>query len=168
MASTTAVSVRPSVESQKLWASALFRTELFKSALAGVAVLWLGSFLGDHWRTARLALPALALYVAALVALAACIRQLVLLSQAGRAARAARRQLLAQARALRAATGRWAFQLSFLLWTPLLLVVAASFLDWDVYAAVGPRVVAANLLGGLLLMDVVALVQAAGRKRAMR
>ncbi len=48
----------------------------FELATASVAAVLLGSFLGEHWRLARFALPALALHVTAVWAIAATVAEL--------------------------------------------------------------------------------------------
>ena len=143
------------------WAEVkLFHSVLFDFVTSAVAVLWLGSFLADHWRVGRLAVPALVLHLAAVVALAVSSRQLAQLQEARRAPAWRRPRLLTRVRDVQTRSQSWTLRLAPLLWTPLALVGAESLFRLDVYAAFGPLWVAANLVVGLVWMAVVDVLRA--------
>jgi hypothetical protein len=122
-----------------------------------VALLGLGSFLANHVRELRFAFPTCVLMAAAVLTLAASARQLVVLSRArgGSPVAKLRRQELT---ALRAMVMRWVLRLSPLLWIPLAIVVAQAWCGYDLYDAFGRSWLVVNLIAGLVLMDLVALL----------
>lgn len=126
---------------------------LIELLLGAVPVIWLGSFLADHIREPRFWIPAAALDVAAIAALAALVRQQVALGAidwSGPVAEIQRR--LAEVRIARTRAVRWTLWLSPLLWVPLLVVGARGLLGVDVYATLDTAWLVGNLVFGLAFL----------------
>lgn len=119
--------------------------------LNAVAVLLLGSFLGDHFEAVRFAAPAALLLLAAIAYLSATIRQLAgtaNLDYDGAVLDSQRR--LAAVRVLRLRTTKWVFVLAPLLWVPLLIVALRGLLGIDAYATLDTGWLIANAAFGVL------------------
>ena len=130
--------------------SALLAFELISGV---VAAILLGSFLADHHDTARFAIPAVVLDVAAVFTIVASARQLARIGRLDYAAPVvAIQRELAALRTSRLRVNRGLLLLSPLLWTPLAIVAAKGFLGVDLYRAFGPTWVAANLAFGLAVI----------------
>jgi hypothetical protein len=115
-----------------------------------LATLLLGSFLAQHHDTARFAIPAVVLDVAAVFTIVASARQLARIGRLDYAAPVvAIQHELAALRTSRLRVNRGLLLLSPLLWTPLAIVAAKGFLGVDPYRAFGPAWIAANLAFGL-------------------
>lgn len=111
----------------------------------GAAVMT-GSFLADHWRSARFAIPALALHGVAIAAIVSAVAQLTMLATLDYAGPVVRMQsTLTELSVRRMREVRWGLLLMFPLWTPLVVVVMQAFFGFDVYRWFGVGWVAANL-----------------------
>ena len=136
--------------------SALLAFELISGVLA---TLLLGSFLADHHDTARFAIPAVVLDVAAVFTIVASARQLARIGRLDYAAPVvAIQHELAALRASRLRVNRGLLLLSPLLWTPLAIVAAKGLLGLDLYRAFGPGWIAANLAFGLAVIPLAIFV----------
>ena len=123
---------------------------IFELVSGVLAMLLVGSFLGNHHGTARFAIPALVLLIAAIVTILAPAAQLARLGCLDYSAPVVKIQHeLAALRASRLRVTRWILLLSPLLWTPLAVVVARGLLGLDIYKSLGPLWVASNLAFGL-------------------
>ncbi len=126
---------------------------IFELICGVIAVVLIGSFLADHIRVARFALPALALHLAALASTAAAIAQLVGTLRIDYAAPVLEIQRrVSHLRASQVRHTQWIFLLSPLIWTPLAIVAAQGFLELDLYATLGGTVLAVNLAVGLAVI----------------
>jgi hypothetical protein len=129
----------------------LARVILVELAVDAVAVLWLGSRVGDRLGQPRFGLPALALLLTAVTLVADHARQLVrvraIAVAADRAIVDMQRQL-DRLRLQRARAARFILLASPLLWTPL-LIVGLDALGVDAYRALGARYLLANVAFGL-------------------
>lgn len=114
-----------------------------------LAVVLLGALLLEHAHAVRYAAPILALHIAAIVKLAATIRQLAMIARIDYAAPVVEIQRrLAALRALRIRTTKWVLLLAPLMWTPLAIIAAKALLGFDLYRGFGPLWVALNLAFG--------------------
>ena len=122
--------------------------------LFDVAALWLiGRFVVEEFGNARFVLPALALALGILASIVAIVVQL----EAGRSIDYAAPVIEIQRkirviRALRVRSTQWILLLSPLMWTPLVIVAARSFLGLDIYSVLGATFVACNLSVGLAVI----------------
>jgi len=120
--------------------------------LNGLGLLLLGSFLADHFETAKYAIPALVLHAAVLLLLAADLRQLVRIARIDWAAPVVQIQRdLAELRAARIRTTQLTLLFAPLLWTPLVIVAAKGLLGFDLYL-LGPAYIAWNIAFGLAVI----------------
>jgi hypothetical protein len=114
-------------------------------ALAVAAAILLGAFLGDHWRTASFAIPAVLLHAAAIASIASGAAQLQRLKAIDYAQPVVGIQgALAELAVKRARQTRWHLLLAFLLWTPFAIVALKGLFGFDVYRWFGTGWVAAN------------------------
>jgi hypothetical protein len=120
-----------------------------------LAVVLIGSFLGTHVDSARFALPAAVLQLAAVLKLASTIRQLVLIRSLDytQPVVVIQRQL-SSLKLLRVRTTLVTLLVSPLLWTPLAIVGAQALIGLDLYQGFGVRWIAANLLFGIAVIPV--------------
>jgi hypothetical protein len=118
-----------------------------------VAVLWLGSYLGDRIGAPRFALPAAALLAVAIAVVGSSVAQLVRLRRIdhGVPVIAIQKQLEA-VRLSQLRTTRSILLLAPLLWTPLQIVALDRFLGIDAYATLGLGYLAANLAFGVAVI----------------
>lgn len=132
------------------------RTVWIELAIDVVALLVIGSFLGDHWRDPRYLVPALILHLCAIASLGACVGQLVAargVDYAGPVVEAQRR--LTRLRKLRVRASQWTLLVAPALWTPLLIVATKGLLGLDAYALFDRAWIVANIafsIGFLALM----------------
>ncbi len=134
-------------------------------AFDAVGLLLVGSFLADHLREIRFAVPALFLHLGLIASLGSCVRQLVLLGEADYAAPIVEIQKrLAAVRVLRVRVWKWTLLLAPLAWIPL-LIVGLGLLGLDVYQILSLPYLAAN---GILGLVVVLLGLVVSRRTASR
>lgn len=121
----------------------------------GIGALLLGSFLAGNLYVAKYAIPALVLQAAALLLLAASIRQLLRIARIDWAAPVVQIQRdLLELKAERIRTTQATLLFAPLLWTPLAIVAAKGLAGFDLYL-LGPEVIAANLAFGLAVIPLV-------------
>lgn len=122
-------------------------------ALTFGAVFLLGSFLADHFAEPRFLAPALLLDLAAILLLAAGIRQLAALGAIDYSAPiVAIQQRLESLRAERIRATQWTLLASPLLWTPFLIVAFRGLFGLDAYAIFPGDWLFGNLLFGILVI----------------
>lgn len=124
-------------------------------ATDGVLLLWLGRFLGDHFREPRFLLPAALLHLAAIAGLGSGLRQWIALRgiDLGEPVLSIQRRLEAL-RVMRLRLLLGIVALSPLLWLPMLVVALRGFLGVDAYARFSGAWMLANLLFGLVFVAV--------------
>lgn len=121
-------------------------------AFDALGLLLVGSFLADHLREIRFAVPALVLHLGLIASLGSCIRQLVLLGEADYAAPVvAIQKRFAAVRVLRVRVWTWTLLLAPLAWIPL-LIVGLGLLGVDAYLILTLPYLAANVLLGLVVI----------------
>ena len=152
------------LNTQLVRASLIERTEraLKRSSFAVLAgslgnllvVLWLGSFMADHFREPRFVIPAAILDAGAIVLLVVSGQQVVRMRTVdrGKPVMEVQRELqLLQIRRINLT--RWIVFLSPLLWTPLAIVILKAAFGVDAYQVLSAWLVA-NLLFGLAAIPV--------------
>jgi serine/threonine-protein kinase len=118
-------------------------------------VLWLGSFLGDHWTEVRFLPPALVLDLGAIALLAAGIHQLIALGNVDYDEPVVTIQKrLGSLRAQRLRATMLTLLVSPLLWIPLLIVGLKGLLGLDAYAIFDHDWLLANVLFGVAVIPV--------------
>jgi len=118
-----------------------------------LATLWLGSFLAHHLAEPRFLIPAVTLDLAAILLLAAGIRQLAALRAIDYSAPVvAIQRRLESLRAERIRAVQLTLLFAPLLWTPLLIVALRGLLGLDAYAMFPAGWLLGNLLCGLLVI----------------
>lgn len=152
--------------------TALLRLALWlgvEAVLAAAVVLLLGSFLADHLRELKFALPAAALLAFAVVSLAAIIRQIVLALgiDHGEPITIAQKRL-GELRVSLTRSCKWTFILAVWNWTLLMLVCFKSLLGVDAYAAFGVNYVVANLALGAAAIPVGVVIARFLSRRAVK
>lgn len=102
-----------------------------------IAIVWLGNFMAEHVREPRFLIPALVIEICAIALASVCGRQLVALRQLdfGGPVVAVQREL-EKLRILRIRATKWTVVLSFVLWAPILVVMAEGLLGVDAYMVV--------------------------------
>ena len=122
------------------------------AAAAAVAVL-VGGFLGEHWRLARFALPALALHVTAILVLAGTAAELHAVRTIDYAAPVVRLQgALTRLARMRVRNAQWLLLAAPLLWTPFAVVLAQGLWGFDLYHHFGTGWIVTNFAVGLALV----------------
>jgi hypothetical protein len=125
----------------------------YELAAGVVATLLLGSFLADHWRTARFLLSALVLHEYAVITILIAARQMVLLSRVDFSVPVLTVQReLTRLRTFRIWSTLGLMIVAPLLWAPLAIVGAKGLFDLDVYRAFGAAWVWGNLAIGLAVI----------------
>ncbi|MGH7727802.1 MAG: hypothetical protein ACREM2_03260 [Vulcanimicrobiaceae bacterium] len=128
-----------------------------------IALLLLGSFTGDHAGRPQFLIPAIAMEMYVVALLAADVRQIVQIRSIDfdePVVAISRR--LEGLRVLRIRTTLGTLLFAPLMWLPLLIVAARGLLGVDIYSAVSPAWLAANIVFGLALIPI-ALVAARTR-----
>jgi hypothetical protein len=119
----------------------------------GIALLLIGSFIGDHFDTPRFLIPALLLHVCAIASFGVRLRQLLMLRQVDYAGPIVHAQrALTSLRRSRIRAAKWTMLVAPLLWVPLLIVGFEGFFGIDAYRFFETRWIAANLLFGAALI----------------
>lgn len=132
------------------------RSTVIELMIDAVALLLLGSFLGDHFHQPRFLLPALLLHGCAIASLGVRLRQLLMLRQVdydGPIVHAQRMLTLLRRSRIRAA--KWTMLIAPLVWVPLLIVVFEALLGIDAYRFLDARWIAANVLFGAALIPLI-------------
>ncbi len=107
-------------------------------ALAIVAVVWLGDFISGHLREPKFLLPALLIDICGIALVGACIRQLVLVGNLNYSLPVvAVQKELGKLRILRIRTTKWTIVLSFVLWSPVIVVLLEGLLGVDLWRILG-------------------------------
>jgi hypothetical protein len=118
-----------------------------------ITVLFLGSFVGDHWNDVRFAAPGALLLAWTLAMGALHARERVLIEQIDYGAAPSQiQQRLAKLREQRARTFQWALLTGQLVWwVPFFIVIMKGLLDVDLYtiSETMPRILAVNFAAGL-------------------
>jgi serine/threonine-protein kinase len=128
----------------------LLKLDLVIDALA---LLWIGSFLGDHLTEPRFLIPAAVLHLFVIVNVFAGVHQLIALAGIDYGAPVVEIQKrLGVLRVQRLRVMKLTFLLCPLLWTPLLIVGLKSLLGLDAYALFPTRYVVGNWLFGLAVI----------------
>jgi len=128
----------------------------YEVTLGIVAVLLVGSYLGDQYATLRFALPAALLQLGAIGVLGVALWQLVTLHQLDYSAPILEvQQRLARLQRVRANANRLVLLASPLLWALLAVVVPHALAGFDVVAAFGGRWVAGNVAFGVAVLAAV-------------
>jgi hypothetical protein len=145
----------------------LLRSVRFELVCGVVAISWLWSFVGKHAGEMRFIVAAGVLHAAAVLSMVASVWQLVSFARAGEGDTGPEleRKLVRVSQMRDRITG-WTLRLAPLLWVPLAVVGAEAWLGLDLCAALGPRWLAANLVGSLALAGVLTLTtrRAAARR----
>jgi hypothetical protein len=116
-------------------------------------VVWLGSFLADHFTQARFAVPALALDLGAIALLIAQGHQWFALRNIDYSAPVvAIQKELGRLRLLELRVFKWVMVTAPLAWTPLLIVAIKGLLGLDPYAIFSGAWLAANVAFGLAVL----------------
>jgi hypothetical protein len=124
-------------------------------AIDVIGVLAIGSFLFDHLREPRFAIPALILHLFAIASIGMGLHQLVALHALDYAAPIVEiQERLARLRVLRTRITKWTLLLAPLLWTPLMIVLVRAFLHFDAYRAFGTAYIAGNAVFGVAVIPV--------------
>lgn len=131
----------------------LSRLLWFELVMNLLAVLLLGSFLGNHASEVRFLIPALGLHLCAIALVIASARQLVAIKTLDYSAPiVVIQKRLESLRVERIRATKLTLLLSPLLWTPLLIVTLKGFFGVDAYATLGAAFLIANLFFGLLVI----------------
>ena len=129
------------------------RSTVIELVIDALALLMLGSFLGDHFDQPRFLLPALLLHVCAIASLGVRVRQLLMLGQVDYAGPIVHAQrALTSLRRSRIRAAKWTMLIAPLLWVPLLIVGIEALSGIDPYRFLDTRWIAANLLFGAALI----------------
>jgi len=127
-----------------------------------IAVLFLGSFVGDHWNDVRFAAPGVLLLVWTLVMGALHVRERVLIERIDYGAAPSHiQQRLATLREQRARAFQWALLTGQLVWwVPFFIVIMKGLLNVDLYtiSEAMPRILAVNFAIGLALIPLAWIV----------
>jgi len=135
------------------------RSLLVELILGILALLVIGSFIGDHLREPRFLVPAVLLHLAAIASTGACVRQLLLLHEIDYAApvldiqRRVERMRIERIRITQAT-----FVAAPLLWTPLLIVAMKGLLGLDAWAIFDTAWMIANVLFGAAFLIAMVLL----------
>ncbi|MFL6231503.1 MAG: hypothetical protein ACJ76N_00045 [Thermoanaerobaculia bacterium] len=117
------------------------------------AVVWLGSFLADHFAQARFAIPALALDLGAIALLIAQGYQWVALRSLDYGAPVvAIQKEIGRLRLLELRVFKWVLITAPLAWTPLLIVAIKGLTGLDAYAILSGAWLAANVAFGVAVL----------------
>jgi hypothetical protein len=135
------------------------RTLWIELAINAVALLMLGSFIGDHLREPRFLIPAAVLHLCAIALFGVSVRQLVELGRVDYAMPVVEVQRsLTRMRMLRIRESKWTLLLAPALWTPLFLVGMKGLLGVDAYAVFDPAWIAANIVFSLAVIPLMVWV----------
>jgi hypothetical protein len=131
----------------------LSRFLIFEIVVNVVAVVLLGSYLGDRIGVVRFALPAATLLACSIALVISPALQLARIRAVdyGVPVVAIQKQLEA-VRLLRLRTTRWTLLLATLAWTPLHIVALDGLCGIDVYRLLGARWIVANVLVGVAVI----------------
>jgi len=127
-----------------------WRGVTFELIVDALALLAIGSFLGDHFREPRFSIPAAVLHLATILLAIPLVRQLVLLrgiDYAQPVVDIQRQVELVRIEEIRAT--KWTLLAAPLLWVPLLIVALKGLLGIDVWAIFDLAWIAANVLFGV-------------------
>ncbi len=128
-------------------------------ALILPVAVWLGSFMWQHTAEARFLIPAVTLHVCVIALVIVCVRQIAAISQVDYGAPVvAIQKRLEVLRVERIRATKWTLLLAPLAWTPMSIVALKSLIDVDVYAAFGTIWLGTNVLFGLVVLAVGALL----------
>lgn len=127
-----------------------------EAAFTFVSLLLTGSFLYEHWDTARFAVPALALHAWLVAAFAASLYEVVQASRIdfGEPVREAQ-QRLAELRAFRVKTTKWALLTGQVVWwMPFVIVALKGVAGMDPYAIIPPKYLAIQVGAGIAAIPI--------------
>jgi hypothetical protein len=120
-----------------------------------VIIISLGHFVAVNWGTAKFVIPAVALDIAAIAALAALNAQIALALKIDYSQPiAAIQKRLETLRKLRIRYSQIIFLVSALAWAPIFIVAMKAFFGADVYRLFGMRWIIANIAFGLAVLGI--------------
>jgi hypothetical protein len=129
------------------------RSVIYELISNAVALLLIGSFLGDHLAEPRFLAPAIVLHLFVIGLTIACARQLVLLRNVDPAEPVVEMQKrVERVRIARIRMTQATLIAAPLLWTPLLIVVMKGLFGADAWDLFGTKWMMANLLFGALVV----------------
>lgn len=128
-------------------------------AINFVAVVWLGSFAADYYRSPELLVPAIILDIVAIVLLATGIRQVIALRTIDYSEPVlAIQKRVETLRIERLRITKWILILAPLLWIPLLIVTFQGLLGVNVLDVFDWQWITANVILGLVVIPVMIFV----------